>query len=153
MRKALTLCVFAVLVLLPMALCGCTVGKGGDGQAVIGFPFKNADPASVADGGKAGAASGSSLGTTIGGIVAGPAGASAGGAIGSELGWILGSVLAATGVVAAKRHGDARAATAQRDGERAGWDERESAQSGIDRTYDDGRRDAVVVRPSGPDVG
>lgn len=51
--------------------------------------------------------------STLGGIFGGPAGATLAGALATG----------AVGIFGAKRHADARAAEAKRDGERTGWDE------------------------------
>lgn len=77
----------------------------------------------------AGAITGGVIGTAVGG----PAGAALGAATGGVVGDWLAVALAGFGLLgggaAAKRHADAKAAEARRQGERQGWDEAKKEES------------------------
>lgn len=120
----------AALVVTLIALClsaaGCASGRGVNGETVVGFPVGSAAPDGLGD-------ALTTAGEVLGGLFGGPAGAAIGGSVATAL----------AGLLVLKKHGEAKAATAQRDGERAGWDERDQHQASIDRAYDDGARDAI----------
>lgn len=89
----------AIVLLILCALCGCAVGKDGDGGDVIGF--RVGDDRVVSAAGEAG--------TLIGGIIGGPAGAGIGGALATAVAGLL--------------WGSRQRVAGEREGERRGWDE------------------------------
>lgn len=96
-----------IMLGLCVAMSGCAVAQSPSGRYVLGIGVAS-EPGSAAD-------AAAKVGRVMGGL-----GMPAGGLIGDA----LGVVLAATGFgVAGRQFAAAKAARAQRDGERAGWDE------------------------------